>query len=298
MPRACRRPRAAAPRAVIGSPVATSDAAVDRRCRRTGELLVEDRRREVPNRLATGVARGAGGGPLRAITPANARSARRTFAATSDGAGRAPCLREPTGWVQPRIWRCHGPRRRCSRVVARRRGPPRCARASPRRSSGQPSSAGAGPLALPNPAPRSSVRYDEPPLKVLLVGDSMAGSLGVGPRRARRRLQRAARQRRACRAARCRWTGTSSHLPASSNRPGLACVLDRPRRAARRRGSPGWTRSAPTSSCTWPDRTCSTSRSQGSWTHVGQRALQRVVPIAPRRGPSGCSPRAARGSCS
>ncbi len=45
---------------------------------------------------------------------------------------------------------------------------------------GQPSSAGAGPLALPDPAPMSAVRYGEPPLKVLLVGDSMAGSLGVG----------------------------------------------------------------------------------------------------------------------
>jgi hypothetical protein len=45
---------------------------------------------------------------------------------------------------------------------------------------GQPSSAGAGPLTLPNPAPSSAVRYDAPPLKVLLVGDSMAGSLGVG----------------------------------------------------------------------------------------------------------------------
>jgi hypothetical protein len=45
---------------------------------------------------------------------------------------------------------------------------------------GQPSSAGAGPLTLPNPAPSSAVRYDQPPLKVLLVGDSMAGSLGVG----------------------------------------------------------------------------------------------------------------------
>ncbi len=45
---------------------------------------------------------------------------------------------------------------------------------------GQPSSAGAGPLALPDPAPLSAVRYGAPSLKVLLVGDSMAGSLGVG----------------------------------------------------------------------------------------------------------------------
>jgi SGNH domain (fused to AT3 domains) len=45
---------------------------------------------------------------------------------------------------------------------------------------GQPSSAGVGPLALPHPAPATAVRYGEPPLKVLLVGDSMAGSLGVG----------------------------------------------------------------------------------------------------------------------
>jgi hypothetical protein len=45
---------------------------------------------------------------------------------------------------------------------------------------GQPSSAGAGPLTLPNPVPFSAVRYGQPPLKVLLVGDSMAGSLGVG----------------------------------------------------------------------------------------------------------------------
>ncbi|HLK46393.1 MAG TPA: SGNH hydrolase domain-containing protein, partial [Acidimicrobiales bacterium] len=45
---------------------------------------------------------------------------------------------------------------------------------------GQPSSAGAGPLTLPHPAPFAAVRYGERPLKVLLVGDSMAGSLGVG----------------------------------------------------------------------------------------------------------------------
>jgi SGNH domain (fused to AT3 domains) len=45
---------------------------------------------------------------------------------------------------------------------------------------GQPSSAGTGPLVLPHPAPSSAVRYDQPPLKVLLVGDSMGGSLGVG----------------------------------------------------------------------------------------------------------------------
>jgi hypothetical protein len=45
---------------------------------------------------------------------------------------------------------------------------------------GAPSSAGAGPLSLPHPAPISAVRYGQPPLKVLLVGDSMAGSLGVG----------------------------------------------------------------------------------------------------------------------
>jgi hypothetical protein len=45
---------------------------------------------------------------------------------------------------------------------------------------GTPSTAGSGPLALPNPAPISAVRYGEAPLKVLLVGDSMAGSLGVG----------------------------------------------------------------------------------------------------------------------
>jgi SGNH domain (fused to AT3 domains) len=45
---------------------------------------------------------------------------------------------------------------------------------------GQPSTAGAGPLTLPHPVSISAVRYGEPPLKVLLVGDSMAGSLGVG----------------------------------------------------------------------------------------------------------------------
>ena len=45
---------------------------------------------------------------------------------------------------------------------------------------GSPSSAGAGPLSLPHPVPHSAVHYSEPPLKVLLVGDSMAGSLGVG----------------------------------------------------------------------------------------------------------------------
>jgi hypothetical protein len=45
---------------------------------------------------------------------------------------------------------------------------------------GQPSSASTGPLGLPDPAPLSSIRYAAPPLKVLLVGDSMAGSLGVG----------------------------------------------------------------------------------------------------------------------
>ena len=45
---------------------------------------------------------------------------------------------------------------------------------------GTPSSSGSGPLALPHPVPISAVRYGQPPLKVLLVGDSMAGSLGVG----------------------------------------------------------------------------------------------------------------------
>ena len=45
---------------------------------------------------------------------------------------------------------------------------------------GQPSTAGAGPLTLPHPVALSAVRYGQPPLKVLLVGDSMAGSLGVG----------------------------------------------------------------------------------------------------------------------
>jgi hypothetical protein len=45
---------------------------------------------------------------------------------------------------------------------------------------GAPSSSGSGPLALPHPVPISAVRYGQPPLKVLLVGDSMAGSLGVG----------------------------------------------------------------------------------------------------------------------
>lgn len=45
---------------------------------------------------------------------------------------------------------------------------------------GQPSSAGAGPLGLPHPVSISAVHYGERPLKVLLVGDSLAGSLGVG----------------------------------------------------------------------------------------------------------------------
>lgn len=45
---------------------------------------------------------------------------------------------------------------------------------------GQPAASGAGPLSLPNPVPISAVHYGEAPLKVLLVGDSMAGSLGVG----------------------------------------------------------------------------------------------------------------------
>jgi hypothetical protein len=45
---------------------------------------------------------------------------------------------------------------------------------------GQPSASGAGALTLPNPVPASVVRFGQPPLKVLLVGDSMAGSLGVG----------------------------------------------------------------------------------------------------------------------
>ena len=45
---------------------------------------------------------------------------------------------------------------------------------------GQPSSADAGPLGLPHPVPISAVRYGAPPLRVLLVGDSLAGSLGVG----------------------------------------------------------------------------------------------------------------------
>jgi len=45
---------------------------------------------------------------------------------------------------------------------------------------GQPSASGAGPLTLPHPVGLTAVRYHEPPLRVLLVGDSMAGSLGVG----------------------------------------------------------------------------------------------------------------------
>jgi hypothetical protein len=45
---------------------------------------------------------------------------------------------------------------------------------------GQPSEAGTTPLTLPDPVPMSAVRYAGPPLKVLLVGDSLAGSLGVG----------------------------------------------------------------------------------------------------------------------
>lgn len=45
---------------------------------------------------------------------------------------------------------------------------------------GQPSAAGSGTFTLPNPVSPSVVRYSEPPLKVLLIGDSMAGSLGVG----------------------------------------------------------------------------------------------------------------------
>jgi hypothetical protein len=45
---------------------------------------------------------------------------------------------------------------------------------------GQPSASGSGSLTLPDPAPMSAVRYDEAPLKVLLLGDSMVGSLGVG----------------------------------------------------------------------------------------------------------------------
>jgi hypothetical protein len=45
---------------------------------------------------------------------------------------------------------------------------------------GQPSASGSASLSLPNPVSIAAVRYNEPPLKVLLVGDSMAGSLGVG----------------------------------------------------------------------------------------------------------------------
>lgn len=45
---------------------------------------------------------------------------------------------------------------------------------------GQPSAAGSGTFTLPNPVSPTVVRYTEPPLKVLLIGDSMAGSLGVG----------------------------------------------------------------------------------------------------------------------
>lgn len=45
---------------------------------------------------------------------------------------------------------------------------------------GQPSASGSGSLMLANPVSPTVVRYDEAPLKVLLLGDSMAGSLGVG----------------------------------------------------------------------------------------------------------------------
>ncbi len=45
---------------------------------------------------------------------------------------------------------------------------------------GQPTASTNAALSLPHPVPFTAVRYNQPPLKVLLVGDSMAGSLGVG----------------------------------------------------------------------------------------------------------------------
>ena len=91
---------------------------------------------------------------------------------------------------------------------------------------GQPSSAGIGPLALPHPVPLSAVRYDEPPLKVLLVGDSMAGSLGVGIGGARGHVQRRAGQRRAPRLLAVDGRADPAHLLGRS--PGPPCVGDHP----------------------------------------------------------------------
>jgi hypothetical protein len=93
---------------------------------------------------------------------------------------------------------------------------------------GQPSSAGAGPLVLPNPAPASAIRYGEPPLKVLLVGDSMAGSLGVG-------LEELAGANHV-ELANAGHPGCSLSMDGPFvityrpyvNNPGLPCVLDRP----------------------------------------------------------------------
>ena len=187
----------------------------------------------------------------------------------------APWPAEPTGWVEPRLFACHGPRRRCPPW----RSPARsCSARSPSASSlvGQPSSAGAGPLALPNPAPASAIRYGEPPLKVLLVGDSMAGSLGVG-------LEELAGANNV-ELANAGHPGCSLSMDGQFvltyrpyvNNPGLPACSTTPTSCSRS-GSPGSTRSAPTSSCTSRARTCSTSRSTGAGPAVGPAAVQRLV---------------------
>jgi SGNH domain (fused to AT3 domains) len=135
---------------------------------------------------------------------------------------------------------------------------------------GQPSSAGAGPLVLPNPAPQSSVRYDEPPLKVLLVGDSMAGSLGVGlgELAGANNVELANAGRPGCSLS-IDGPFVITYRP-FVDQPGLPCVLDRPERMLA-----AWQ--------SWvdafrPDVVLYVARSdlldqeiQGSWMHVGQR---------------------------
>jgi len=133
---------------------------------------------------------------------------------------------------------------------------------------GQPSTAGAGALALPHQVALSAVRYDEPPLKVLLVGDSMAGSLGVGLEElaAAYNVQLANAGHPGCSLS---MDGEIllTYYPASPGRP---CVLDRPSALLA-----AWR--------TWvdafrPDVVIYLARSDlinqqldGVWTHVGQR---------------------------
>jgi SGNH domain (fused to AT3 domains) len=135
---------------------------------------------------------------------------------------------------------------------------------------GQPSAAGTGPLALPHPAPSSAVRYGEPPLKVLVVGDSMAGSLGVG-------LDELAGAYNV-ELANAGHPGCSLSIDGAFvityrpfvNRPGPPCVIDHP--AALLAAWQSWVDAFRPDVVVYLSRSdLLTQQVHGTWMHVGQR---------------------------